>query len=449
MNSASVRTPPLYCSWKTLVIFIILIIFEPPKLTFYAIRPSDCWLLICLLFQYINGYNIILPFRNRFLVKNYGLFIGILAFIATLIQASSAGLTLDISFIFEFYRFLRFLLIFKLVENILNDFTSYDAARFWRVYTLMGITIMVLSFLEYNSIQPFKQTIMDLYYERPQSELEDYLIKVDRLAGVMGNPNTTAMLFVTTLTYPLLKIGSKGNSLINRLFYTAYILAAIYVLLVMTGSRTSILALAVLFAFILLAKSNQLKELMLFLLVLILFSILAFYLYQHFKSEAVIQNRITEALSGKNSPAPAENKFAGRYVLWQDRFKTFANEGNPLALLIGLGYTKAYPEYADNGFISAFINNGLIGLILKLFVFYIFITSGFIRAIIDYRHSKLDSSFLAIALSAFALIIWEFTADLTEHYKLGQLFYLFLSMIMIINPNAAQMDNDLPDYKQA
>ena len=70
---------------------------------------------------------------------------------------------------------------------------------------------------------------------------------------------------------------------------------------------------------------------------------------------------------------------------------------------------------------------------MKLYLFYIFITSGLLRALDNYRQKEINFSYLAISLSALALLLWELTADLTEHYKLGQLFYLFLSMAMILN----------------
>ena len=434
-NSDNIKSIPYYCSWIALIVFVLLLIFQPSKMTFYALRPSDGWLIICLFFQYFNGYNVIIPFRNRFLVKNFGLFIGIIAIIATLIQASYANIPLDISFIFNFYRLLRFLLIFKFVENILFDFTRDDAEKFMRAYTLMGLIILVLSFLEFYGIQPFKQILMDLYYERPDYELDDYLSQVDRLAGVMGNPNTTALIILTTLTYPLLKIGSKGIPFIFRLIYFAYILAAVYVLFVMTGSRSSILTLFLIFAFVLFSSISRLKELLLAVMLSGLLMATGYFLYKQFKSEVRIQDRVTESISGADFQLSVKGiaVWTGRYELWQRRFNTFHREGNQLAVLIGLGYTKPDEDYADNGLISTFLNNGLIGLLLKLLLFFTFIIYGFWGAIRYFQHKEIDIPFLAISLSTFALLLWELTADLTDHYKLGQLFYLFLSTVMLVN----------------
>jgi hypothetical protein len=412
-------------------------------MTFYAIRPADFWLLLCLFLQYFNGYNYVLSFQNRFPVKYYGLFIGILAIVATLVQAAYSNISLQPSFIFAFYRFFRFLLIFKFAENILKGFSSDDARKFWRVYTFMGIFIIMLSFLEFYSIEPFKNIIMNLYYERPDAEREEYLIQVDRLAGVMGNPNTTALLILTTLIYPLIRLISKKVSLISRIFYIGYILAAVYVLFVMTGSRSSIFTLVVILAVVIYSKISKLEELLLVIVLTLLLTVTGFLLYKQFKSEIIIQDRVTGTIQGENFEFSLKGiaKWSGRYDLWQHRFNTFKLEGNQLAILIGIGYTTQNEDYADNGFISTLLNNGIIGLLFKLLLFYIFLSRGLFRALRHYRRNEIDSPYIIFAFSAFALLIWEMTADLTDHYRLGQLFFLFLSITLFINSKVLRPHN--------
>jgi hypothetical protein len=434
-NSNFVNRNPFYNSWIGLIVFIFILIFQPGNATFFAFRPSDFWLLLCLFLQYKNGYNTILPFRSRLFLRNYGLYFGVLAIIATLVQAFYINLSFDISFVAQFYRFLRYLLIFKFVENLLANFTSDDSEKFWRTYTLMGIFILILSFLEFNDIGPFKMLMMNLYYSRPEDTIDEYIIQADRLAGVMGNPNTTAILLVTTIIYPLLNIVNKGSRLMKRMLYLVYVLGIVYALVVMTGSRTAIFISLLMIAIILLATSRRLKDLILVVVVALFVIIIGAFFYQQFKSEIVIQDRISESIQGPEFQFSLKGigEWTGRYYVWQDRITTFQSKGNQLAILIGMGYTQAYEDYADNGLLSTFINNGLIGLILKLFLFYIFITSGFFRAIRFYFHFKMDYPDLVFAVCAFALLLMELTIDLIDHYKLGQLFYLFLSMIMIIN----------------
>jgi len=285
--------------------------------------------------------------------------------------------------------------------------------------------------------------MMNLYWDRPEDLFEEYLINVDRLAGVMGNPNITAMLLVTTLTYPLLRIGIGGSILIKRILYSIYILATIYVLLVLTGSRTSIFILLIVFSFILIATSRQLKEVLLYLILTLIMTGTGLYLYQRFKSNIEVQGRITESVQGKNFQFSAKGiaEWTGRDEMWQDRLNTFNREGNQLAILLGLGYTKVYEDYADNGLLTTFINDGLTGLILKLFLFYFFIKYGFFRSIGYYIHFKIDYFNLAFMLSALSLLLMESTIEITQHYKLGQLFYFFLSITMVINGKIFSKNN--------
>ncbi len=427
---------PVYNSWIALVIFITVLIFQPDRATFYAIRPSDVWLLLCFYLQITKGYNITIPFRKRLLIKNYGLFMGILAIIATVIQASYAKLSLDTSFIFYFYKFLRFLIIFKFAENILINFRLDDVKKILRVYTLIGIVILILSFLEFYNINPFRLIIIDLYYYN-MNLIGAYIIKAERLAGVMGNENATAILLVSTLPYPMLKIGNEGDHLVKKILYIGYVLTVVYVLVVMTGSRTSIYTTLLILVFILIAALRRLKEVFSIVTILLLLVGIGVYVYNRYESEIFVQERITDAFIGENLNVSTNHTsvWSARIELWQDRFRAFNKEGNQLAILLGLGYTGAIDNYSDNGLISSFINNGITGLILKLILFYTFVVYGFFKAMRNYHRYEIDLSCLALALSAFALLMWESTADMIEHVKLGQLFYLFLSMVLIMNNN--------------
>ena len=434
-NSYLIKKTPLYNSWIALALFVFILIFQPNKATFYAMRPSDGWLLFCLINQYRNGCNIAIPFKNRLFIRNFGLYLGALAIVATLIQASYAYLTFNISFVFHFYRFLRFLLIFKFVENIFSNFSSDDANKFWRIFTFMGIIALILSFLEFFGIQPYKQIIIDNYYAAPEETLDEYIINVERLAGLMGSANHSAIFLVTTLIYPLLKIVNDDTPTINKTIFTVYVFAIIYVLVIMSASRAAIFISLLMLVFILIAATRRLKEALSVLVMILLLTISGIYLHHRFGSEIIIQDRITEAMRGEKFELSTEGigKWTGRNELWKDRFNTFQREGNPISVLIGLGYTKAYEDYYDNGIIGTFMNNGLIGLILKLFLFYVFIKFGFFRAIRFYREKEIDLSYLVFAFGALTLLFYESTGDMTDHYKLGQLFYLFLSVVLVAN----------------
>ena len=149
--------------------------------------------------------------------------------------------------------------------------------------------------------------------------------------------------------------------------------------------------------------------------------------------DSFAQERITDSFRRTNFDFTIKGfaVWTGRYELWNHRFRTFHNEGNQLALLIGLGYTVPDQDYADNGFVSTLINNGIIGLVLKFSLYFLFIFYGFRGTVRNYRFNRIEMINLVISLMAFALLMWELTADLTDHFKLGQLFYLLLSITMI------------------
>ena len=244
--------------------------------------------------------------------------------------------------------------------------------------------MLILSFIEFNNIKPLRLLLTDLYFEMPNNELVEYLINPERLAGVMGNSNATAILLVSTLTYPLLRIVNIGGRPINKILYIVYVFFVVYVLVVMTASRTSIFISLLILVLILFAASRRLKEVFLAVSIMIIFTATGIYLYHRFESEIIVQDRITKTFQGEEDfqlSAEGLAKWANRNALWQDRFDTFKSEGNQLAILLGMGYTRAYKDYADNGLFAAFINNGITGLILKLFLFYIFIRFGLMRAI--------------------------------------------------------------------
>lgn len=436
---------PYYSSWKAIILFIIIIILQPREATFFAIRPSDIWLLFCLFLQVKNGFNSHINISCRLLIKYYGFFIGILAIIATIVQASYNRISLDISFLFQFYFFLRFLLIYKFVENILSIAKIEDELKLWKSYTFLGIFILILSFLEFYDIGSFKLIMMGLYYSRPEDTVEEYLVQADRLAGVMGNPNTTAIFMLTTLTYPLLRIINSSDKIIKTLFFLIYVIAVVYSLIVLSGSRTAIFILLVIVLFAFIVAFRRLKYFLTFLFLTLLLVGIGFYFSNHLQFEVSVQDRIKEMINPQNNveiSVKGLGKWSGRYELWKNRLDTFHNKGNPLAAIIGMGYTKAYTDYADNGFLTTLINNGMIGFFLKLTLYYLFITAGLYRAFRYFFMSKLDYSSLAFGLNALALLIMELTIDITDHYRLGQLFFLLLSATMILNIKAFSVRTD-------
>lgn len=427
---------PFYSKWSALSIFVSLLICQPATFTFYAIYPSDIWLLLCITLQYLTKYNNVIYIRNRFIILNYGLFLGLLALLATIVQALYANISLNTNFIFHFYRFFRFVLIFKFTENIFSNSYSHYSRNFLKVYTIIGLLILILSILEFYQIGPLKSIMIRFYFSANEYLLEEYVSNVlKRLYGILGNPNATAIVLLSTLIYPLLRVVNRDCSMIKRGYYTLFFLAVLYVLFVMTGSRTAIFVLIFILFIIIISSLKKIQDSITVILLILMVTFLGLTLFHRFESKISVQDRILESFSKDEFQLSAEGiaNWSGRGDLWKDRFRTFKREGNPFAIFIGMGYTKAYKDYSDNGFISTFMNNGLIGLTLKLFLFFIFTTGGCIKAVYNFRNSKINLTALSVALSTLVFALWELTADMLEHYKVGQIFYLFFSMTLILN----------------
>ena len=218
-----------FASYFPLIIFLVLILFEPVKWTFYAIRPSDIWLWYCLFQQDYNGYSQILPFKDRKFILYFGLILGIIAIIGTTAQAFYDSTSFQLFFFFNLYGFFRYVLIFKLVENVVLTNGLIEIENFFNIYFIIGAIVVILGFLEYFAIQPYQKIIINLYYERPASTLSDYLIKVERLAGILGNSNATAVLLTTSMIYPIIFLFAPNNKLFKKnIVFNFYICFSLY-----------------------------------------------------------------------------------------------------------------------------------------------------------------------------------------------------------------------------
>ena len=118
-----------YNSWFSLIVFVGLIIFVPYKVSYFSFKASDVWLWMCLALQYLHGYYLKADFRNRLFIKTLGLWMGVIAILGTLFQAWHDGTRFEPEFISEFYRFFRYFLIFKLVENVVVNSTLWDPLK--------------------------------------------------------------------------------------------------------------------------------------------------------------------------------------------------------------------------------------------------------------------------------------------------------------------------------
>ena len=97
-----------------------------------------------------------------------------------------------------------------------------------------------------------------------------------------------------------------------------------------------------------------------------------------------------------------------------------------------MGYTKKYEDYSDDGFLGSFVNNGIIGLFLKLYLYYLIFILGIKNGIHLFRKYNIYI-IISLVLIVTIFLMSEITIDTLEHYKLSQLFYLFISLNILYN----------------
>lgn len=162
-------------------------------------------------------------------------------------------------------------------------------------------------------------------------------------------------------------------------------------------------------------------------------------MYGKYLPNIKFQERILNVFSGEMSGGNKINysikgfgEITGRSELWNNRIKTFSKHGNPISIIFGLGYTKIYEDYSDDGFLGSFINNGISGLLLKLYLFYLVIILGIKNGIYLFRRNN-NYIIISLVLIVTIFLMSEITMDTVERLKLGQLFYLFISLLLIYN----------------
>ena len=430
---------PFFISYKALEIFIFIVIFQPKDWTFLAVRPSDLWLIFCLFQQDYNGYSQILSFKGRNFILYYGLIMGIIAIVGTTAQTFYDSRPFQLVFFFHIYRFFRFVLIFKLIENVVLYNGLIKIENFFKAYLIIGSIIVILSFFEFYAIQPYQKILINLYYQLPLYTISDYIIKVERLSGILGNSNATAVLLTTLMMHPIIFLFTPNNNLFKKILYSAFIFVSLFIILTMSGSRTAVLS--VIAAVIIFVLSSQSRIRMILLPIFITFFLfyISYSIYGKYLPNIEYQERILNVFMAKNSEGNKINssvngleKITGRSELWNNRIKTFSEHGNPTSLFWGLGYTKIYEDYSDDGFLSSFINNGISGLFLKLYLFYLIFILGVKNGIYLFRKNNIYMV-IPLVLIVTIFLMSEITMDIMENYKLGQVFYLFTSLLILNN----------------
>jgi O-antigen ligase len=292
-----------------------------------------------------------------------------------------------------------------------------------------------ISFFEFYDLYNFKVIIAGLYFPSFSGDLggKEFNIGADqyisafeneaftyRALGFTGNANMTAIFYsicASIITVFLL----NTKRWINIIFFSAILLACLALILTVFGSRTATLIVIINFIlFALLNRKNRLqintRILSIVFLIVTLISILL--------ANDLIQDRVIGTID-EYAVSQDLVQTSGRSDFWDERFEDYYKYSNPVSLFIGLGYTKLFEDFADNGLLSSFMNRGLIGFTFHvIFILLILFQFRKVSRLTYYTYYPLI--FYAILACC---IFFEGTGDPSEHYKFGQFYFLFACLL--------------------
>ena len=404
----------IFSSWFSVSILIALIIFVPYNVSYFTLKPFDFWIFILLIFN-INHIKI----PNNSLVKII-LGIAFLSVFSTFLQALKDSQTLDLVYFSNFYRYFRLILIMVLINSL--SLNNSKISQLIKSYFYLGAIIVLICIFQIFSISPFADIFNNIYNnENLTSGIIGYDV-VDRFGGIMANPNSMAVLLtsfagvaITSLTH------KKRRNILSIAGNVVFYVLVLIIVAVFTASRTSVLIL-LLMTLIWLLTSEFRRSLYLFLIFPALFILISskIDLTQYENLDRVFNLFESRTTSGELGDVI---ELTGRENLWNERLSVFFAKGHDLAIIFGMGFTSLYYDFADNGLITFFINLGIVGLIYKLFLYYITI-----RLLYFLFTNRRIYSCMAVSLILLSLILFEVSAETIDHIKLGPLFFAFIQI---------------------
>lgn len=401
-------------TWFSISVLIVLILFIPYEVSFLTFKPFDFWLFTVLIY---NAKKIILP---KGILINILFAISFLSVLSTFLQALKDSLTFDLVFFSNFYRYFRLIIIMTVVKSLVKD--ANTTKKIINSYFVIGLITILISIIQIFDIAPLAILFNYLYDDKETfSSFKEYG-KLDRFGGIMGNANSMGIVLSSFGAAAITKFTYLKSSFANRVLFILYFISIFIIVVFFTSSRTSVLVLLIILLIWLLTARfrNSLITLIILLIPLIfLVSNIDFYDYQNL-------NRVLYLFETKTAQGNEGNiaEIFGRDQLWKGRLDVFFNKGHNLSLFFGMGYTGLYYDYADNGLLTYFINLGIIGLILKIFIL-LFLAKVLYGALFECN----DYWRKSVAIITVSLILFEASAEAMDHIKIGPLLFIFIQII--------------------
>lgn len=436
MNPLVNKAVPFTNSWKMVAIMLLLVTFQPNGLTLFSLRISDFFMFYILLFQKTENKFFKNNLKEYNFIRFFGITMGIVALIATLLENSIFESTINFKGLAQTYRWFKYTMIFIIISNVKFTTKNYESIIRYYVIALLAFTpIIYAEFYDFYNARSivgavyyssFSGKLGNTYYQR---DINDYVYEFDnedtsrtyRAIGFAGNTNAVAIFYAlgSCLLVPLILFSKRS--------FQVYISIGIYFLFISTiliafGSRTAIVAVLnglIVGLLYFVSKRNDFKR-------IFFFTIIIYGVFMFLNSRDLIQERIFETIDDYNKTGGDIFKTSGRDGLWEERINNFNRYGHSLAAVVGMGYTPWLENYADNGYLSSFLNRGIIGAVYHI-AFFILILIKF-RLVNKYL--KISLVPISLFLALLSLIYFEFSAEMIEDIRIGQVFFVLVSLFL-------------------
>jgi len=398
-----------------LVLLVILQITFTGE-TFLALRPYlTVVTILILLYYFLQDYG--LAFKNYPKIPGLLLWFLILLFSAIFLSA-----LFSISFSTSIYSLIKFAVFFLLCylfyAQIKNDRDVF--------YYLLSLFISVI-ILGVSMFAEFIQKGASFFIN------EGALL---RLAGIYDNPNYVGILLIITMpvTISYLLFNRNGNKLYNGIAFL--FIAFQLTIMLLSDSRASIMSITVSAVILFIFSSKKTKTtvlsgIVLILLVLFLFTDISVFIELFLRPDRV-GTREQLWLSGLE--IISNNIFIGAGAETFEKL-FYTNASSEIIALLSSAQSTGGTPHPHNLFIYFWAENGLPGLLVVVFFFFLYfsLSKQLIKGLKDYSDSfaMLKIAMLSIGFGVSARAFFEITGVITYGFITRDLPLWIIIMIMV------------------
>jgi|GEM_PF-2577109 len=399
------KLKPFFSSWKVIAIYFLLILWESPNITFYALRPSDLWLVWALFSQRgkaakkINGYELSL------------LLLALLSQISNLIFTIIEGAAFKPQYFFSAYIFIRIFIIARIARNIF--WQNGEQNKLLNFFMIAVVSTYFIVLCQYYLIEPLNIQTRLFFSDKNDYTVLNTNLTNNRIIGTIGNPNYLGFLICLCSFLYFTKILSRF-SLINF----SILLFSVYLIVFATASRSAILILGIgILIYTVFNKGSSLNKSIRILLILLL-SVVVVSLVSI--GDAVPQRIESLFHNGYND----DLLFEPRIQFWQSKISLV--ESNLLYIIWGHGVGSIFSTYSDNMFLTFFLNYGFVGIVLFLFI----LTSSLRKTTLSLKNNscaELYNNQLVLMCLIIMIILGNIVSEVYLQAKIGPIVAVFFA----------------------